>query len=383
MAESAECVVLVSDGHASGIRRWKAEHGGAGPEFLPVPEPRWLQALLPIPRRGQITWFLAYLLWLRQADGGARRLCAERAFDVVHHVTYSVYWLPTPAVRLGVPCVWGPVGGAVRTPLRLWPLLGWRGVLGELLDFIAVRAFALLPSTRRTWGRATHRIVQNEATLARLPPGFRSGTCVLNHAILTDVPEPRPAQSTSGFLFIAALEPRKGARLALRALACTPPDVRLTVVGDGPDRAKLERLARRLGIADRVEFRGAVRREEVFVLLAGAAGAVFTGLREEGGLALAEAMLTGVPVVVLANGGARTIAAAALDPSRVALIEPEGVAQTARRIGEAMTRFARRLPARTGPLLDQAPARRLLHDILAAGMARSPGVGPAGAAGRR
>jgi glycosyltransferase involved in cell wall biosynthesis len=68
-------------------------------------------------------------------------------------------------------------------------------------------------------------------------------------------------------------------------------------------------------------------------MLRGSAAVVFTGLREEGGLALAEAMLCGAPVMVLGNGGARTIAAAGTDATRVALIEPSGPNETARTDG--------------------------------------------------
>jgi glycosyltransferase involved in cell wall biosynthesis len=149
-------------------------------------------------------------------------------------------------------------------------------------------------------------------------------------------------------------------------------DIRLVIVGDGPQRRALERLAHRLGVGHRVEFRGRVDRERVFQLWAGAAGAVFTGLREEGGLALAEAMLCGVPVVVLAHGGARTIAAGALDPSRVALIAPGPLPSVARHIGEAMTRFCERDSSETRPNLDVARSLQSLHAAVGEALARHP-----------
>ena len=95
-----------------------------------------------------------------------------------------------------------------------------------------------------------------------------------------------------------------------------------------------------------------------------AAAAVFTGLREEGGLALAEAMLAGTPIVVLAHGGAKLIAESSTDPQRVALIEPEDVASTARRLGEAMTRFTLAPPSRREPMLEHAAASAVLRDVL-------------------
>lgn len=362
IAEVADCVALVGPEHASALRRWQAAHGDGRLAFVEVPEPRWAR----FAKRHRATWFLLYLLWLRRGHRVARRLCAAERFDAVYHATYSTYWLPTPAVRLGLPCLWGPVGGAVATPRSLWPLLGWRGMVGELLDLLAVRAMARLPATRRTWSRAAARMVQNDATHARLPEALRWTTRVLNHATLLEVPRaPSPPSRGRTLVLASALEARKGVALALHALACTPDDVRLTIIGDGPERRALERLARRLGIAHRVRFEGWIPRDRLFARLREAGAAVFTGLREEGGIALAEAMLCGTPVIVLAHGGARTIAAAATDPSRVALIEPGTVALTARRMGDAMTRFSRRDPHAEAPLIDPVTARHALHRALA------------------
>lgn len=369
IANLADCVVLVGPEHGARLRRWQAEHHDSRLTFVEVPEPGWAR----FAKRHRATWFPLYLVWLRRCHRVARRLCAAQRFDVVHHATYSTYWLPTPAVRLGVPCVWGPVGGAVATPRPLWPLLGWRGFIGELLDLLAVRALSWLPATRRTWRRAAVRLAQNEATLRRLPHALRGATRVLNHAALIEVPAlPRRPRGRT-LLLVTALQARKGVALALHALACTPGDVTLTIIGDGPERRSLGRLARRLGIEHRVSFQGWMPRDLVFARMGEAAAAVFTGLREEGGLALAEAMLLGTPVIVLDNGGAHTLAASATDASRVALIPPGSVAATARRMGDAMTHFSRHHGAEPDePLIDQAAARHALRAAFEEALAMTP-----------
>ena len=365
VSEFADCVVLVSSEHMPAIRAWSRGASARAPRFVEVPEFSW-----PVRWRGPLTRFLLYLAWLARARRTGARLHAEQPFDVVHHVTYSVYWLPTPATQIGPPCVWGPVGGAATTPTGLLPVLGASGVLVDLVERLAVRCFAALPATRRVWRDAAVRVVQNEATRRRLPPPLRPGTIVLNHALFTEGPGPAGGQppSTSPPLvdertvvFIGVLEPRKGARLAVHAAASAPPDVRLAIVGDGPERPALERLAARLGVHDRVVFVGRVPRPEVFTLLSRAAAALFTGVREEGGLAVAEAMLTGIPVIVLANGGARTVAEASTDPSRVAVVDPGSGAATAGAIAAAMTRFARTAPANRSTMLDAGVARALLR----------------------
>jgi hypothetical protein len=255
----------------------------------------------------------------------------------------------------------------------LWPLLGFWGVWGELLDLLSVRLLTALPATRRTWHRATVALVQNPATQRRLPDPIRTASRVLNHAFFTEAPSVERARTgTAGpCLFIGSLVARKGPRLAVRALVHAPPDVQLVFLGDGSERRPLGRLAKRLGVADRVVFQGQVSRAEVFAWLGKASAVVFTGLREEGGIALAEALLAGVPVIVLDHGGAGTVATAAVNQERVALVKPRDIRTTARRIGEAMARFGNAPHQSDEPLIDQPrwaeQLREAFRDALRAG----------------
>lgn len=369
VAEFADCVVLTGPEHTPGIHRWIETHSDPALTFVEVAEPpgSWLA------KHHRITWFLLYLHWLERAFETGRQLHEHARFDAIYHATYSTYWLPTPAIDFDVPCIWGPVGGAVTTPWSLWRALGWRGIPGEVLDRVAVRLLSHLPATRRTWRRAAKRLVQNQETLARLPLDLRPTAQILNHALFIETPARPLCERGDYCALIGALEPRKGPRLAIHALAHTPDDVRLVVIGDGPERPMLERLGRRLGVAKRIEFRGRMSREETLGILSGAAAAVFTGLREEGGIALAEAMVYGVPVVVIANGGAETIAASSTDPSRVALIRPDGFKATARGIGAAMTRFTREPSERRDSMLDQAAARLALRTAFHGALAGATG----------
>ncbi len=350
-------MVLVAPEHMPAIQRWTERHDTDAMTFVEVGE-RWLT---PPQRRHRLTRFALYLDWLRRANRVGRTLHARHKFDLVYHATYSTYWLPTPAVRYGVPSVWGPVGGAVVTPRSLWPLLGWRGVLSEITDWLGVRLLAAVPASRRSCRLATVRVVQNEATRQRLPEDVRGGTLVLNHALFTQVPQIPPVLRGTHCVFVGALDSRKGARLAVEAVSHAAPQVHLDIIGDGPERRSLERLARRLGVADRTHFRGHASREQVLIAVRRAAAAVFTGLREEGGLALAEAMLIGTPVIVLAHGGARTIASSTTDPDRVVLVAPDDPRTTAIQIGRAMTRFSRSLSQRHDPMLDGAAAAQVLR----------------------
>ncbi|MBI3975940.1 MAG: glycosyltransferase, partial [Armatimonadetes bacterium] len=81
----------------------------------------------------------------------------------------------------------------------------------------------------------------------------------------------------------------------------------LLVVGGGPSAASLERLARELGIADRVRFTGALPHEGALEAMAGADLFVFASATETQGVVLVEAMAAGVPVVAVGRAGAAEV----------------------------------------------------------------------------
>ena len=98
------------------------------------------------------------------------------------------------------------------------------------------------------------------------------------------------------------LHAQKGVDHAVRGFArlvARRPASRLLVVGGGPERGRLEGLAGRLGVANRVRFAGPVPREELVDYLRAADALVLTTLRQEGlPLVALEALAVGIPAFV-------------------------------------------------------------------------------------
>lgn len=103
---------------------------------------------------------------------------------------------------------------------------------------------------------------------------------------------------------VARLSAEKDFPTLLRATALAAaqvPDLRLRIVGDGPERPKLESLVKELEISQRVEFLG--ERRDVPELLKHAGFFVTASLTEGISLTLLEAMAVGLPVIATAVGG--------------------------------------------------------------------------------
>jgi glycosyltransferase involved in cell wall biosynthesis len=97
--------------------------------------------------------------------------------------------------------------------------------------------------------------------------------------------------------------------LAVRALALCPPPLELRVVGDGPERERLERLAGAIA-PGRVHFHGRLGRPEALAWLAGAGALVHPSESDAAPTAVLEALALGVPVVAADVGDTARWAAA-------------------------------------------------------------------------
>ena len=174
--------------------------------------------------------------------------------------------------------------------------------------------------------------------------------------LLTAMPAVRPDDGPLDVLTVGRLVPDKGQALLLRALARLRDagvPVRLTIVGDGPDRRALERLAGRLGVSDRVEFTGALGQPEVAARLRGADVFCLPSFAEGLPVVLMEAMAQGLPVIAT-----RIAAVAELVDDGVsgALVSPSRVDELA----EAIARLAADPELRSQ--MGEAGRRRVLRD---------------------
>ncbi len=123
----------------------------------------------------------------------------------------------------------------------------------------------------------------------------------------------RPTERTPNPMFtllaVGHLVPVKAQDLIIGALPLLP-GVRLVLAGDGPDRAKLENLARELKVTDRVSFLGAVPQAQLRAHYGAADALVLSSSREGWANVLLEAMACGTPVVASRVYGTPEVVAA-------------------------------------------------------------------------
>ena len=246
-----------------------------------------------------------------------------RDYDVVH--THGLYtFAPIAAAMVaraaGVPYVMRPAGMLDRWGLkhrRRWvKSLSIRLVEGPLL------------------GRAArvHFVSEHEHAQAKeLGLNIRPLLLPLGLDLQSVGRAPKASTTHGTVLYLSRIDRMKGVEALIEAFALLVPQragVRLVIAGDGPDDlvTQLKQLAAARGLADRVRWPGFVQGAEKAALLAAADVFVLPSRSENFGVAVAEAMAAGLPVVVTDGIGmsglvARTSSGIVTDGSAGALAE--------------------------------------------------------------
>jgi glycosyltransferase involved in cell wall biosynthesis len=167
-------------------------------------------------------------------------------------------------------------GRASRTllPMMLWPLKRWDLRASQQPNYYIANSYLMADRIKKIYGREAHVI----------PPPIE----VNRFHMSTEIDD--------YYLVLARLMPYKRIDLAIEA--CKRLNRRLIVIGDGPDRARLEKMA-----DDRIEFLGRQPDKIVNYYAARCRALLFPG-EEDFGMAPLEANAAGRPVIAYRAGGA-------------------------------------------------------------------------------
>jgi glycosyltransferase involved in cell wall biosynthesis len=237
-----------------------------------------------------------------------RRRIFAGEFDVVLRVMPMSPVLPSPFsffLRKGpIPFVIGPLNGGLPWPPGFSQLENqkeWVSCLRSLYRY--------LPFARSTYRHAAAIIAASSQTYSEFAayrdklfyvpePGIDRSLC------FGEARNPEPGARCE-LLFVGGLVPRKACDLALRAAAPFLQSnlAHFMVVGDGPERSRLEQLVKSLGVEDAVSFCGWLSHDEVLMHMRSADVFLFPTLRDNGAGVVFEALATGAVPVVADFGG--------------------------------------------------------------------------------
>ena len=229
-------------------------------------------------------------------------------FDVAMRIVPMTEVLPSPFaffLRKGpIPFVIGPINGGLPFVEGFSQAANQREWISRFRDL-----YRFLPFARSTYRNAAAIIAASSQTYAEfaayrdklffLPePGIARTLCYENS---------RSAEPGAKLelIFVGGLIPCKACDLGLRAAAhlLRSDLAHFTILGDGPERNRLEQLARSLGIEQAVSFCGWVSHAEVLNRLRSADVMVFPSVRDFGAGVVFESLASGAVPVVADFGG--------------------------------------------------------------------------------
>ena len=253
----------------------------------------------------KIFYYNSYRRWQRQAYAVARSLHAELNFSLAHQLNMIGFREPGYLWLLGIPFVWGPVGGLTSFPWR------YMGQL-RLREFFYVTAKNLVNSVqirtasrvKKALQRANVVFAANSDNAVVLRKHFGRNAVVLNETgTVVRAEEMKPVSSgrppALEVVWCGAVVSRKVLGLALEVIrrVSTKIPVRFHVVGTGPNLSGYKRMAESQGLSGICRWYGKVPREEVVRILRSSHVLLFPSLVEGTPHVVLESLTVGTPVV--------------------------------------------------------------------------------------
>lgn len=230
-------------------------------------------------------------------------------FDVVHRITPMSPTLPSPMAKWSpVPFLLGPLNGNLPWPRQFTKELSRER---EWLSYLR-NAYKLLPYYRSTYSRSAGILAAFKHTIADLPDSATSKT--INFPEVGIDPElftlpTRHQNQQKTILFVGRLVPYKLPEVVVRAFANSSvlQQHQLVIVGEGPERPRLEQIIEEQGLDECVKLTGQKSQNEVGELMRQAEILAFPSIRELGAGVVVEAMACGMACVVVDYGGPATL----------------------------------------------------------------------------
>lgn len=270
-------------------------------------------------RRGnQTSWTIqiamnypSYLAFEWLAWKHFRQELQEGCFDIVHRLTPMSPTLPSFMAKVSpVPFLLGPLNGNLPWP-REFRTEQHRE--GEWLSNFR-NAYKILPYYRTTYSCSAAILAAFEHTIADLPGSVRAK--IINFPEVGIDPHlftmpHRYKQKQMTILFVGRLVPYKLPEVVVKAFAGSSllSQHKLLIVGEGPERPRLENLIEEHNLSKCIELAGQKSQAEVGQLMCQAEIFAFPSIRELGAGVVVEAMACGMTCVVVDYGAPATLIA--------------------------------------------------------------------------
>lgn len=256
-------------------------------------------------------FFPVYAAFNREVYNRFSGKVLESEYDIVHAMTPMIPRYPVKIIESCVktPFILGPVNGGVPFPSGFEET-----ARKEYAHFNFLRFFSrFIPGYAKTYKNADMILSGSTYTLEMLKDLFNPHKLNIELFFENGIKKEflnapvRKKREQIELLFVGRLVPYKGADMLIEAIGRIKQPVKerlhLTIIGDGPERGRLEKQSQDLNIRDIIHFTGWIEQAEIFSYYKKSDLFCFPSIREFGGAVVLEAMAGGTPCIVIDHGG--------------------------------------------------------------------------------
>lgn len=249
LAKKNEVWIITRDNNKSVIESYLLEH----PEYRNNNNMHFeyvgLSKRLTFWKKGNRGIRLYYLMWQKKAYLSAKKLCMKVKFDYVQHATFVSYTQPTYMYKLGLPMIWGPVGGGDNIPSLIRIRMTRKERMAELVRKASQKMLLLTPSIRKTMKHAELILAATEETKSQFPVKYQRKIRIMSAIGLEKMPDVEcfTRKDTSikivmagRLIYLTAVD--LGIE-AFKRIANQYPETELHILGEGNRKEALMRMA--------------------------------------------------------------------------------------------------------------------------------------------
>lgn len=307
MSKYFDLWVLTRKSNRHTIEPWIAEHPEyARIHFLYFDLPKWAR-FWKKGLRGVRTY---YNIWQFCTNLIVKQTMQANGIEIFHHLTYGNMLWKVSSYGQKQFFVWGPTGGLETIPAEYSCRYNCKSQLIERIRRFVVRTMRFNAGFHRRCKQANLILCKTDISRSFIPLKYQ------NKAVLfTDVAvETQSLESGTAiqerpyteYIAVGRLDAWRGFDIAIESFAeaiVRKPDIHLTIVGNGPDKERLQQIIREKNLSEHITFAGKVSMEEYHRLMSEADVVLNTSLKEGAVTVSFDSMAMGKPLICLDTTG--------------------------------------------------------------------------------
>lgn len=321
MSKDNEILVLygVSGSHMGDfdeMNAWTSSNTIPNVRFLQVFPGKIATKLNYLNRKGILPYvfYLAFNLWHRQVYMVVKKMIKNEHFDLIHNLNPIGFREPGYLWTIGLPHVWGPIGGMPNRPRQLFKDLTLKNkILFTVRNWANSIQFKYNRRLKKALNSTDLLLTATTENQVLIQKEYKIESIYLpENAIIESKAPPRIINIKEGDMcniaWIGSIDSRKSLNFLIEALGKVQKgNWHLHIIGEGPLKQAMQHLAEIMLINTKITWHGHIHRSEVFEILNSTHLHVITSLGEGNPTTIWEAMDRGIPTISLNHCGMKDV----------------------------------------------------------------------------